>query len=73
MKICMVTDTYHPNFDGIVRYLDYLIPELIKMGHEVSVVCPRINGEQRVSQEENGPKIIRTLTSPIKRRWGSWN
>ncbi|MHA1126302.1 MAG: glycosyltransferase family 4 protein [Candidatus Heimdallarchaeota archaeon] len=72
MKICMITDTYHPVFDGIVRYLDYLIPELIAMGHEVTVVCPHIKGEPRISQKEDGLKIVRTLTSPIKTNAYQW-
>jgi len=72
MKICMITDTYHPVFDGIVRYLDYLIPELIAMGHEVTIVCPHIKGEPRIAYKEDGLKIVRTLTSPIKTNAYQW-
>ncbi len=72
MKICMITDTYHPVFDGIVRYLDYLIPKLIAMGHEVTIVCPHIKGEPRISYKEDGLKIVRTLTSPIKTNAYQW-
>lgn len=51
MNILMVTDTYHPGFDGIVRYLDYLIPHLIAKGHQVSVICPHAKGEKVKKKE----------------------
>ncbi|MHA1532207.1 MAG: glycosyltransferase family 4 protein [Candidatus Heimdallarchaeota archaeon] len=66
LKICMITDTYHPSFDGIVRYLDYLIPELIKKGHEVTLVCPHFRGEKHSSSPQPGFTIIRTWTTRFK-------
>ncbi|HUU78944.1 MAG TPA: glycosyltransferase family 4 protein [candidate division Zixibacteria bacterium] len=66
MKICMVTDTYHPSFDGIVRYLDYLIPKLLEKGHQITVVCPWFKGEKSVDSPRAGLKIIRTSNSRIR-------
>ncbi len=66
MKICMITDTYHPTFDGIVRYLDYLIPELLKQGHKVSIICPHFKGEKHISFPRENLKIIRTFTTRFK-------
>jgi glycosyltransferase involved in cell wall biosynthesis len=62
----MITDTYHPSFDGIVRYLDYLNPELIKKGHEVTLVCPHFRGGEHVSSPQPGFKIVRTWTTRFK-------
>ena len=66
MKICMVTDTYHPTFDGIVRYLDYLIPELIQQGHHVTIVCPHFSGYKHIETPSQNLRIIRTCTTPFK-------
>ncbi|HUT81475.1 MAG TPA: glycosyltransferase family 4 protein [Candidatus Bathyarchaeia archaeon] len=66
MKICMVTDTYHPIFDGIVRYLDYLIPELVKKGHHVTLVCPHFPGCKRRSSPFEGFEIVRSLNTRLK-------
>ena len=66
MDIVMVTDTYHPGFDGIVRYLDYLITELLLKGHTITVVCPFFKGEKHYSSPQPGLTVIRTLTSRIR-------
>jgi 1,2-diacylglycerol 3-alpha-glucosyltransferase len=66
MKIVMVTDTFHPIFDGIVRYLDYLIPELLRQGHQVSVVCPHLPGYKHYDSPVEGLEIIRTFTTRFK-------
>ncbi|MFW9922087.1 MAG: glycosyltransferase family 4 protein [Candidatus Thorarchaeota archaeon] len=66
MKICMITDTYHPCFDGIVRYFDYVIPKLLEKGHQVSVVCPWYKGEKHYSSPREGLTIIRTMTSRLR-------
>jgi len=62
----MITDTFHPGFDGIVRYLDYLIPELIQKGHEVTLVCPHFRGEKHHSSPQAGFNIVRTWTTRFK-------
>ena len=72
MKICMITDTYHPGFDGIVRYLDYLIPELLQKGYEVTVVCPWYKGEPHYSSPQPGFEIIRTTTTRFRSNAYYW-
>ncbi|NHJ87356.1 MAG: glycosyltransferase family 4 protein [Asgard group archaeon] len=66
MKILMITDTYHPCFDGIVRYLDYLIPELISQGHTVTVVSPNYGVKGYYSYPYEGLEIIRTATPKFR-------
>lgn len=62
----MVTDTYHPIFDGIVRYLDYLIPELIKKGHHVTLLCPHFPGYKHHTSPSRGFEIVRSLNTHLK-------
>ncbi len=62
----MVTDTFHPIFDGIVRYLDYLIPELLEQGHHVTIVCPHFRGYKHFEYPSQNLRIIRTCTTPFK-------
>ncbi|MEA2071110.1 MAG: glycosyltransferase family 4 protein [Asgard group archaeon] len=68
----MITDTYHPIFDGIVRYLDYLIPELEQLGSEISVVCPWFKGEKHFSTPSTTLTIIRTMTTRIRSNAYYW-
>ena len=41
MKILIISDAWHPQLNGVVRTYEYLIPELEKKGHEVTVIGPR--------------------------------
>ena len=72
MKICMITDTYHPGFDGIVRYLDYLVPKLIEKGHQITIVCPWFDGEKHYSSPSPGLDIIRTTTTRFQSNAYFW-
>lgn len=40
LKICIVTDAWHPQINGVVRTLSTTVGELRKMGHEVTVIGP---------------------------------
>ena len=62
MKICYVVDSYKPVYDGVVRYFDCTIPELIKLGHTVTIVCPRIPGTKKTEYPMDGLKIVRCFT-----------
>lgn len=42
LKICIVTDAWHPQVNGVVRTLDNLRHNLEVMGHEVSMLTPRL-------------------------------
>ncbi|MHA1124318.1 MAG: glycosyltransferase family 4 protein [Candidatus Heimdallarchaeota archaeon] len=62
MKLCYVVDSYKPVYDGVVRYFDCTIPELIKLGHTVTLICPRIPGTKKTEYPMEGLKIIRCPT-----------
>ncbi len=40
MKILIVTDAWHPQINGVVRTYEYLMRELMAMGHDVRVIGP---------------------------------
>lgn len=40
LKILIVSDAWHPQVNGVVRTYEYLIKELITMGHEVQIIGP---------------------------------
>ncbi len=40
MKILIVSDAWHPQLNGVVRTYEYIIPELVKDGHECRVIGP---------------------------------
>ena len=40
LKICIVTDAWHPQVNGVVRTLTMTVAELKKLGHEVTVIGP---------------------------------
>ncbi|NHJ84953.1 MAG: glycosyltransferase family 4 protein [Asgard group archaeon] len=62
MKITFLLDSYKPIFDGVVRYFDAIIPVLIKFGHTVTIICPRIPGTKKIEFPIKGLKIIRCYT-----------
>lgn len=42
LKVCIVTDAWHPQVNGVVRTLDNLRQQLEIMGHDVSMLTPRL-------------------------------
>ncbi len=42
LKICLVTDAWHPQVNGVVRTLDNLRFELERLGHAVTMLTPRL-------------------------------
>ncbi len=42
LNICIVTDAWHPQVNGVVRTLDNLRGQLEAMGHSVSMLTPRL-------------------------------
>lgn len=42
LKICIVTDAWHPQVNGVVRTLDNLRYELENIGHNVTMLTPRL-------------------------------
>ena len=71
MKICFVCDSYKPVYDGVVRYFDYFIPALVKAGHEVSLVCPKIPGTDNYEYPFEGFTVVRCF-NPGFHTQGYW-
>jgi 1,2-diacylglycerol 3-alpha-glucosyltransferase len=65
MKICFVCDSYKPLYDGVVRYLDYVIPALIEAGHTVSLACPRYQGCPKYEYPYEGFTVVRCTSTRI--------
>ncbi len=42
LRICIVTDAWHPQINGVVRTLDSLRKELRKMGHKPYMLTPKL-------------------------------
>jgi glycosyltransferase involved in cell wall biosynthesis len=63
MKILIAVDTFHPKKDGVVRFLDEIVPRLGK-NHQVTVLAPAFKG--KVGELERGNiKIVRLPLSRI--------
>ena len=62
MHICFLVDSYKPIYDGVVRYLDLVIPALVEDGHEITLVCPRIPGTEKIEYPHPGLTVIRCPT-----------
>ena len=41
-KILIVTDAWHPQVNGVVRTLSYLVKELKKQKHDVNLITPQL-------------------------------
>lgn len=66
MKICIVTETFPPEINGVAKTLHKVSQELKQIGHTVSIVRPRQKGEDEnsiVSSET----IVPSLPIPIYR------
>lgn len=46
MKICLFTDTYYPQINGVVSSVHITALALLKKGHEVTVFVPKIRGHK---------------------------
>ena len=47
LKIAIVTDTYHPQVNGVVTSVALIKGELERRGHTVFVLCPAYGGRER--------------------------
>lgn len=52
MNILIVTETYPPEINGVARTLAQMVTGLSKLGHRITLVCPR--QKQRPSDDEPG-------------------
>lgn len=58
MRIGLFSDTYHPSTNGIVIVIDTLYDNLVKQGHQVTIVAPRPGLRNRHNPKIPGRKII---------------
>lgn len=63
MKIGFFTDTYAPKIDGIAISVELFRSELVKLGHEVYIICP-------AAASQNGPTPKHEIRLPSWR--GPW-
>ncbi len=47
MKVCIVTETYPPEINGVAMTLERIATGLGELGHDVSIVRPRQSGDAR--------------------------
>ncbi|RMB12481.1 glycosyltransferase family 4 protein [Eilatimonas milleporae] len=71
MRICIVTDAWHPQVNGVVRTLDTLRGELKRSGHKVLVLSPKMF---RTLPCPTYPEIRLSVNTPFRlsailRRW----
>ena len=50
MKICLVTETYPPEINGVAKTLYRISQDLKVLGHSVTIVRPHQSGEAKVSK-----------------------
>ena len=74
MNIVMFTDAYWPRVNGVTVSVDSYSRALIKAGHQVLIVCSfypeGLNAPVyllRDRDEEEGPKIVRVPSLPVKK------
>lgn len=60
MRIAFFTDVYRPTINGVVTSIDSYVNELRKLGHEVTIICPKYDDEQQ--SEEDDVVRIRSFT-----------
>src|ERR1700756_2527724 len=56
-RICLVTETYPPEINGVAMTVARLASGLRARGHEVSVVCPRSPATRAGSSECEGTRV----------------
>ena len=59
--ICVVSETYHPEINGVTLTLGHLVNGLRQRGHEVSIVRPR---QVREAETENDVTLVKGLPLP---------
>lgn len=67
MRIAFITETWHPNIDGIVTRLDHTVTGLVAGGHEVLVIAPTVD-EPIPGVTQHQTRNIR-LPSDRNHRW----
>jgi len=58
-------------YDGVTRYFDYVIPALVKAGHEVNLVCPKFENTPYIEHPFPGFTVSRCF-NPGFNEEGYW-
>ena len=64
MKICLVTETFPPEINGVSKTLHRISQDLKVLGHSVTIVRPHQSGEAKVSQTPD-IAIVPSLPIPV--------
>ena len=64
MKICLVTETFPPEINGVAKTLHRISHDLKVLGHSVTIVRPHQRGEAKVSQTPD-ITIVPSLPIPV--------
>jgi len=64
MRIGLFTDCYYPQINGVVTSVMLLRKELIKQGHDVTVITVKVPG---FSKDQDEPGVIRINSIPFSR------
>lgn len=67
MKIAILTDTYYPIYDGVVRFVEYLARALRDNGHQPIIIAPKVPKKFYLGDEkhEKGIGQVRVPVLPV--------
>lgn len=66
MKILMLSRLYHPYVGGVEKHIQYLSKELIRKGHEITVITSKYDKNLRDREKVNGVHVVRFSYPKIK-------
>ena len=64
MHICIVSETYPPEINGVAKTLYRIAQDLKQLGHRVSIIRPHQQGEARISSRAD-ESIVPSLPIPL--------
>ncbi len=67
MRIAILTDTYYPIYDGVVRFVEYLAKALRDYGHTPLIIAPKVPNRFYLGDEKHEPGIgqLRVPVLPV--------
>jgi hypothetical protein len=64
MKICIVTDTFPPEINGVAKTLCQISQDLKVLGHFVTIICPQQRGEKL-----NWKNIVKSFAQELNKAY----
>lgn len=64
LSICLISDDFLPAMTGVGVHLKLIAPELVRLGHQVSIITSRRKGEPEIEKWE-GVTIFRVFTIKV--------